>query len=569
MDKRWFEQYQKGVPHEIDTNQYSSLVALFKESCTRYAKRLSYTNMGNSITFEELNTLSRNLAAYLQQLNLEKGARIAIMLPNVLQYPVALFAILRAGYIVVNTNPLYTTDEFVHQMNDAEAEAIIVLANFAKTVEKGLSSIPTLKHVIVTEIGDLFPMIKRIVVNSIIKYVKKMVPAYQIPHAVAFNYALMEGQQSTLHHVELTHDDIAFLQYTGGTTGVSKGAILTHGNMVANVLQADSWISPIGLHDDEIIVTAIPLYHVFSLTANCLTFLKEGARNILITNPRDIGNFIKEIKSIRFSAITGVNTLFNALLNNPQFKEVDFSRLKIALSGGMTLQKSVAIKWLEVTKAPILEAYGLTETSPAAIMNPMNLIEYTGSIGVPISSTDVIILDDNEHEVPIGTSGEICIKGPQVTQGYWKRPDETALVFTHHGYLKTGDIGKMDEEGFIYLVDRKKDMLLVSGFNVYPNEIEQVIGMHPGVLEVGVVGIFDKDSGERVKACIVKKDPSLTAEQIISYCREHLTAYKVPKEVVFYEELPKTNVGKILRRALKDTQESSPSLANKKPAVAV
>ncbi|CAM2757799.1 acyl-CoA synthetase [Legionella steigerwaltii] len=569
MDKRWFEQYQKGVPHEIDSSQYSSLVDLFKESCTHYAKKTSYTNLGSSITYSELDELSRDLAAYLQQLNLDKGTRIAIMLPNVLQYPVALFAILRAGYVVVNTNPLYTTDELIHQMNDAGAEAIIVLANFAKTVEKALNSIPTLKHIIVTEIADLFPTPKRIIVNSIIKYVKKMVPAYNIPHAVAFNYAVLEGKQATLHHVELDHDDIAFLQYTGGTTGVAKGAILTHGNMISNVLQAEAWILPIGLDGDEIIVTAIPLYHVFSLTANCLTFLKLGARNILITNPRDIGHFIKEIKKSHFSAITGVNTLFNALLNHPKFKEVDFSNLKISLAGGMTLQKSVALKWLEMTKTPVLEAYGLTETSPAAIMNPMNLIEYNGSIGLPIPSTDVIILDDDEHEVPVGTSGEICIKGPQVTPGYWRRPDETAMVFTKNGYLKTGDIGKMDEEGFIYLVDRKKDMLLVSGFNVYPNEVEQVISMHPGVLEVGVVGISDKESGERVKACIVKRDPDLTADQIIAYCREHLTAYKVPKVVEFYTELPKTNVGKILRRALKDIHPTSPSLPEKKPAVAI
>ncbi len=565
MDKRWFEQYQKGVPHEIDPGQYSSLVDLFKESCSRYAKKTSYTNMGSSITFGELDELSRDFAAYLQQLNLDKGTRIAVMLPNVLQYPVALFGILRAGYVVVNTNPLYTTDELIHQLNDSGAEAIIVLANFAKTVEKGLSSIPTLKHVIVTEIADLFSTPKRIIINSIIKYVKKMVPAYNIPHAVAFNYTLLEGKQAPLHHVALAHDDIAFLQYTGGTTGVAKGAILTHGNMISNVLQADAWIKPvIGLHD-ETIITAIPLYHIFSLTANCLTFLKHGAKNILITNPRDMGHFIKEIKKVRFTAITGVNTLFNGLLNQPQFKEVDFSRLKIALAGGMALQKSVALKWREVTKTPVLEAYGLTETSPAAIMNPMNLTEYNGSIGVPIPSTDVIILDDDEHEVPIGTSGEICIKGPQVTPGYWKRPDETALVFTKNGYLKTGDIGKMDEEGFIYLVDRKKDMLLVSGFNVYPNEVEQVIAMHPGVLEVGVVGVIDKESGERVKACIVKKDPDLTEEQIIAYCREHLTAYKVPKVVEFYNELPKTNVGKILRRALKN----SPAHPEEKPAVAL
>ncbi|HHF7365511.1 TPA: AMP-binding protein [Legionella bozemanae] len=570
MDKRWFEQYQKGVPHEIDASQYSSLVDLFKESCSRYAKKTAYTNLGSGITFGELDESSRNFAAYLQQLKLEKGARIAIMLPNVLQYPVALFGILRAGYIVVNTNPLYTTDELIHQMNDSGAEAIIVLANFAKTVEKAISSIPTLKHVIVTEIADLFPAPKRIIINSIIKYIKKMVPAYNIPHAVAFNYTLLEGKESTLHHVALGHDDIAFLQYTGGTTGVAKGAILTHRNMLSNVLQAEAWIKPIvGLNGDETIITAIPLYHIFSLTANCLTFLKQGAKNVLITNPRDMKHFVKEIKKVRFSAITGVNTLFNGLLNQPKFKEVDFSNLKISLAGGMALQKSVALKWREVTKTPVLEAYGLTETSPAAIMNPMNLTEYNGSIGVPIPSTDVIILDDDEHEVPIGTSGEICIKGPQVTPGYWKRPDETALVFTKNGYLKTGDIGKMDEEGFIYLVDRKKDMLLVSGFNVYPNEVEQVIAMHPGVLEVGVVGVFDKESGERVKACIVKKDPTLTEEQVIAYCREHLTAYKVPRVVEFYDELPKTNVGKILRRALKDSHSTSPSLPEKKPAVAI
>lgn len=570
MDKRWFEQYQKGVPHEIDASQYSSLVDLFKESCSRYAKKTAYTNLGTGITFGELNELSRDFAAYLQQLKLEKGARVAIMLPNVLQYPVALFGILRAGYIVVNTNPLYTTDELIHQMNDSGAEAIIVLANFAKTVEKALSSIPTLKHVIVTEIADLFPTPKRIIINSIIKYIKKMVPSFNIPHAVTFNYTLLEGKQSTLHHVALGHDDIAFLQYTGGTTGVAKGAILTHSNMISNVLQAEAWIKPVvGLNGDETIITAIPLYHIFSLTANCLTFLKQGAQNVLITNPRDMKHFVKEIKKVRFTAITGVNTLFNGLLNQPKFKEVDFSNLKISLAGGMALQKSVALKWREVTKTPVLEAYGLTETSPAAIMNPMNLTEYNGSIGVPIPSTDVIILDDEEHEVSIGTSGEICIKGPQVTPGYWKRPDETALVFTKNGYLKTGDIGKMDEEGFIYLVDRKKDMLLVSGFNVYPNEVEQVIAMHPGVLEVGVVGVFDKKSGERVKACIVKKDPDLTEEQVIAYCREHLTAYKVPRLVEFYNELPKTNVGKILRRALKDSHAASPSLSEKKPTVAI
>lgn len=552
MDKRWFEQYQNGVPHEIDPGQYSSLVAMFKESCSKYAKKAAYSNLGCEITYTELDELSRDFAAYLQQLNLKKGARIGIMMPNLLQYPVAIFGILRAGYVVVNTNPLYTSDEVIHQMNDAGAEAIIVLANFAKTVQHALPSMPTIKHVITTQIGDLFSPVKRFIVNAVVKYIKKMVPDYTIPHAVTFNYALLEGKQSTLHHVELNHSDIAFLQYTGGTTGVAKGAILTHGNLVANLLQAYSWIAPALNEEKEIIVTALPLYHIFSLTANCLIFMKIGAKNILITNPRDMTHFIKEIKNSGFTTITGVNTLFNGLLNHPRFKEVDFTNLKLSLSGGMALQKSVALRWKETTHSKILEAYGLTETSPAATINPMSLSEYNGSIGLPLPSTDIVILDDNENEVPIGASGEICIKGPQVTPGYWKRPDETALVFTKSGYLKTGDIGRMDEEGYIYLVDRKKDMLLVSGFNVYPNEVEQVIGMNPKVLEVGVVGISDQESGERVKACIVKKDPTLTAEEVIAYCREHLTAYKVPKVVEFFDELPKTNVGKILRRALKD-----------------
>lgn len=560
MDKRWYEHYQQGVPHDIDASSYSSLVTLFKESCSAHAHKIAYSNFGHEITYAELDKLTRNFAAYLQQLGLEKGARVAIMLPNLIQYPVAIFGILRAGYIVVNTNPLYTADEVIHQMNDSQAEAIIVLANFAKTLEKALPSIPSLKHVIVTEIGDLFPTFKRLTINFVLKYIKKMVPSYSIPHAVSLRYTLLEGEQSTLHQVELNHEDIAFLQYTGGTTGVAKGAMLTHGNLISNVLQAYNWIKPLALHDDDIIVTALPMYHIFSLTANCLTFLKIGAKNILITNPRNIGQFINEIKHSKFTAFTGVNTLYNAMLNNPKFKEIDFSRLKLSLSGGMALQKSVSLRWHEITKSRILEAYGLTETSPAVTINPMYIEGYNGSVGLPLPSTDLSIRDNDGNEVPIGAPGEICIKGPQVMPGYWKRPDETALVFTKDGFLKTGDIGRMDEEGFIYLVDRKKDMIVVSGFNVYPNEVEQVIGMHPGVLEIGVVGILDAESGERVKACIVKKDPNLTAEQIIEHCREHLTAYKIPKVVEFYEELPKTNVGKILRRALKE-QEATVSIS--------
>lgn len=558
MDKRWFEQYQANVPHEIDSSRYLSLVALFKESCQDHAQKVSYSNMGSEITYAQLDKLSRNLAAYLQQIGLEKGARVAIMMPNVLQYPVALFAILRAGYIVVNTNPLYTCDEVVHQMNDSGAEAIIVLANFAATIAKSLPSMPSLKHVIVTQVGDLFSPVKRFIVNLVIKHVKKMIPEYSIPHAVAFNYALDEGKEAPLHHVELNRNSIAFLQYTGGTTGVAKGAILTHGNLLANVMQAYVWIAPLGVGENDIIVTALPLYHIFSLTANCLTFLKVGAKNILITNPRDTNRFIDEIKNSGFTAFTGVNTLYNLLLNHPRFKEIDFSKLKLSLSGGMALQKSVSLRWSETTKSRVLEAYGLTETSPAVTINPMYLVGYNGSIGLPLPSTDVSIRDDDGKEVAIGSSGELCIKGPQVMTGYWNRPDETKLVFTEDGFLKTGDIGRMDEEGYIYLVDRKKDMIVVSGFNVYPNEVEQVIGLHPGVLEVGVVGVSDQESGERVKACIVKKDLDLTSEEVIAHCREHLAAYKVPKIIEFFNELPKTNVGKILRRALKDKHAEEP-----------
>ena len=551
MDKLWLKHYQQGVPYEINANEYASLVHLFDEACRKHKDCAAFVNMGCEVSYGELDQLSLQFAIYLQKLKLEKGARVAIMMPNLLQYPIVLFAILRAGYVVVNTNPLYTSDEVVHQLHDSGAEAIIVLANFAKTVEKSLAQLPLLKHVVVTQIGDVFPGLKRIIVNAVVKYVKKMVPAYCIPHAQDFRSALQQGETGDLQPSELNHQDIAFLQYTGGTTGISKAAMLTHGNMVANVLQASAWISPLSLGHDDIIVTALPLYHIFSLTANCLTFFNAGAKNILITNPRDIPNFIKDIKNAKFTAITGVNTLFNALLNNPEFINVDFSKLKLALSGGMALQKSVAVRWQETTKTRVLEAYGLTETSPAVTINPMYLEEYNGSIGLPISSTDISIRDTQGKELPLGKKGELCVKGPQVTPGYWQRQDETAEAFWSDGFFRTGDIAQVDKQGFIYLVDRKKDMILVSGFNVYPNEVEQVISTLPGVLEVGVVGVSTDDSGERVKACIVKRDPTLTAEQVIAYTREHLTAYKVPKIVEFYDELPKTNVGKILRRALK------------------
>ncbi len=557
MDKIWLKQYQRGVPEVINTHQYASLVHLFNSSCNKYSDNIAYMNMGYSLSYGELDKQSLQFATYLQQLGLKKGARVAIMLPNILQYPIALFAILRAGYIVVNTNPLYTGEEVAYQMKDSGAEAIIVLANFAHTLQAVLPQLPLLKHIIITQLGDAFAPLKRVLVNAVVRHIKKMVPAYSIPAAVSYHQALHQGGQGKFKTVELNHEDIAFLQYTGGTTGISKAAILSHGNLVANVVQAASWIAPLALNEDDGIVTALPLYHIFSLTANCLTFFSVGAKNILITNPRDLPRFIKEIKSSKFTAMTGVNTLFNALLNHPKFEEIDFSRLKLALSGGMALQKSVALKWREKTNTRILESYGLTETSPAVCINPMYLEEYNGSIGLPISSTEISLRDDEGNEVKLGEAGELCVKGPQVMSGYWQRTEETAKTFWPDGFLKTGDVAKMDEQGFVYLVDRKKDMIIVSGFNVYPNEVEQVIGLHPKVLEVGVIGLKESDGNERVKACIVKRDESLSTEEIIAHCREHLTAYKIPKLVEFYNELPKTNVGKILRRALKESMKQN------------
>lgn len=550
MDKLWLKQYPKGVPSIIDTHTYASLIDLFETACHRYKHRTAYINLGHKLSYAELDTLSRHFSAYLQSLGLTQGARIAVMLPNVLQYPIALFAILRAGYVVVNTNPLYTADEVSHQMNDARAEVIIVLANFAHTVEKALPNTPTIKHVIVTEVGDVLSCIKRVAVNTILKHVQKQVPAYNIPQALGFRQALQQGKKKQFNPVTLKQENIAFLQYTGGTTGISKGAVLTHGNLISNVLQASAWVEPLGIDQDDIIVTALPLYHIFSLTANCLTFLKAGATNILITNPRDLPRFINSIKSSGFTALTGVNTLFNALLHHPKFGDIDFSKLRFVLSGGMALQKNVAEQWHEKTNVNIIEAYGLTETSPAVTMNPLDLDHYNGSIGLPLPSTDISIRDDEGHELPQGEPGELCVKGPQVMPGYWQRADESNVVFWPDGYLRTGDIAKIDPQGFVYLVDRKKDMIVVSGFNVYPNEVEHIISLMPEVLEVGVVGI-NEASGEVVKACIVKDDPKLTKADVITHCRKHLTAYKIPKLVEFYDDLPKTNVGKILRRSLK------------------
>ncbi|HET6718731.1 MAG TPA: long-chain-fatty-acid--CoA ligase [Rhodocyclaceae bacterium] len=552
MNKVWLASYPPGVPAEIDVDEFSSLVAVFERSVESFRDRAAYINMGRSLSYGELDALSRDFAAYLQQsLGLARGARVALMMPNLLQYPVALFGALRAGCVVVNVNPLYTARELEFQLKDSGAEVIVVVENFAHTVQQVLAH-TAVKHVVVTSIGEMLGPIKGRLVDLVIRHGKKLVPAWHLPASIKFRQALAAGRRQALRAVELKHADLAFLQYTGGTTGVSKGAMLTHGNVVANLQQAHAWIAPAVRKGQETIVTALPLYHVFALTANCLTFMKIGASNLLITNPRDIPGFVKALRKQPFTVITGVNTLFNALLNHPDFAALDFSNLRVTLGGGMAVQKAVAERWKAVTGTPLLEAYGLTETSPAATINPLDLDEYSGAIGLPISSTEVVIRDDSGADLPIGQAGEICIRGPQVMAGYWQRPEETAQAIGADGFLRTGDVGVMDAKGFIRIVDRKKDMILVSGFNVYPNEVEAVVAMHPGVFEVAAVGVPDDKTGEAVKLYVVKKDPALTAEALVAHCRESLTAYKVPHQVEFRSELPKTNVGKILRRALKE-----------------
>lgn len=553
MEKIWLRSYPQGVPEFIDVNEFKSLGQLFEQSCAQYRDRVAYINMGVGITYGELDRLSRDFAAYLQDvLKLPQGARVALMMPNLLQYPVCMFGALRAGYVVVNCNPLYTHRELEHQLKDSGAEAIIIVENFAHTLEQALPLVPGLKHVIVTSLGDMLGALKGTVVNLVVRHVKKMVPAWKLPRHVKFKAAMARGKGATLRPVQVGHEDIAYLQYTGGTTGVAKGAMLLHRNIIANLQQAHAWIEPFLHKDQQLIITALPLYHIFSLTANCLTFLKIGATNVLITNPRDIPGFVKELAQYKFTVITGVNTLFNALLNNPDFAKLDFSALRAALGGGMAVQKSVAQKWRQVTGKPLIEAYGLTETSPAATINPLDLGEFNGAIGLPISSTEIVIRDDLGNDLPVGQAGEICIRGPQVMKGYWLRPDETATVFYADGFLRTGDVGVMDEKGFVRIVDRKKDMILVSGFNVYPNEVEAVVAMHPAVMEVAAVGVPSEHSGEAVKIFVVLKDKSVTKEQLIAHCKENLTGYKVPHLVEFRDDLPKTNVGKILRRALKE-----------------
>ncbi len=552
MEKIWFKNYEPGVRHEVDTNEFASIPDVFRQAVGQFRDRPAMANMDKVLSYGELDVLSREFGSYLQNtLRLARGSRVAVMMPNLLQYPVAVFGILRAGYTVVNVNPLYTPRELEHQLKDAGADAIVIVENFASVLEQVIRRTPV-TQVIVTGVGDLLGFPKRTIVNFVLRKVKKMVPPYRLPGHVRFLDALAAGRQASCEDAALTHDDIAFLQYTGGTTGVSKGAMLTHGNIVANMQQAAEWVKNQVRPGQEIIVTALPLYHIFSLTANLMVFTRSGALNILITNPRDIPGFIKEMGKYKVTAMTGVNTLFNALVNHPDFSRLDFSSWRVVLGGGMAVQKAVADKWKQVTGIPLIEAYGLTETSPAACINPLTLPAYNGCIGLPVPSTDIQIRDLEGREVAMGEAGELFIKGPQVMKGYWNRPEETAKVLGQDGFLATGDMAVITPDGFVKLVDRKKDMILVSGFNVYPNEIEDVVAMHPGVLEVACIGLPDDKSGEVVKVFVVRKDPALTERDIIEHCKANLTGYKVPKFVEFRNELPKTNVGKILRRALRD-----------------
>jgi long-chain acyl-CoA synthetase len=552
VDQPWINHLPEDVPAEINVEQYSSLVDMFETAVAKYEDQPAFINMGATLTYRKLEERSRAFAAYLQnELKLEKGDRVALMMPNLLQYPIALFGVLRAGMVVVNVNPLYTPRELKHQLIDSGAKAIVVVSNFARTLEEVVEQTPV-ESVIITSLGDQLSAPKRTLVNFVVKYIKKLVPKYDLPHALSMRDTLSTGRRMQYIKPEVTNDDLAFLQYTGGTTGVSKGAMLTHGNIVANVLQADGAYSPALNDGSEFVVTALPLYHIFALTVNCLLFLHKGSQNLLITNPRDIPGFVAELKKYPFTALTGVNTLFNALVNSDDFSQLDFSRLKLSIGGGMAVQKAVADKWQTITKTRLLEGYGLTEASPLLTCCPYNLDGYNGSIGFPAPSTLIQIRNDDGKVLAQGETGELFGKGPQVMKGYWQRPEETAKVIDTDGWLATGDIGYMDEKGFFYIVDRKKDMILVSGFNVFPNEVEEVVALHPKVIEVAAVGVPNDASGELVKVFVVAKDKSLTAEDIIKHCRIHLTGYKVPKLVEFRDELPKTNVGKILRRELRD-----------------
>ncbi len=558
MDKIWLKSYPPNVPSEINPDQYASLVHMLEESFSKYADRNAYVCMDKFLTYGELDAYSKKLAAWLQSRGMERGARVAIMMPNVLQYPIAIAAVLRAGYTVVNVNPLYTPRELEHQIKDSGSEAIIVLENFANTVQQVMGKTP-LKHVVVASMGEMLGGAKGMLVNFVVRNIKKMVPEYSLPNMVRFKEALSQGAKMPFSKVELKSSDIAFLQYTGGTTGVSKGATLTHRNVIANVLQTEAWSAPaMGQSNEQtVIVCALPLYHIFALTACAMWGMRTGALNILIVNPRDIPGFIKELGKYKINMLPAVNTLYNALVNHPDIGTVDFSGLKVSNGGGMAVQKAVNDKWKQITGTAIIEGYGLSETAPVATCNRADVKEFTGTIGLPIPSTDIAILDDEGKQMGIGQIGEIAIRGPQVMAGYWNRPDETAKVMTPDGFFKSGDVGIMDADGYVKIVDRKKDMILVSGFNVYPNELEGVIAGHPGVLECAVIGVPDEHSGEAVKVFVVRKDPNLTAEQLMDYCKQQFTGYKKPKYIEFRDELPKTNVGKILRRALRDEKKQA------------
>lgn len=555
MQRPWLAQYPEGVPAQIPDERPESLVQLIDNAFRQYADRTAYVCMGKALSFAETDRLSACVAVWLQSLKMERGARVAVMMPNVLQYMVCVAAILRAGYVVVNVNPLYTPRELAHQLKDSGAQAIFILENFATTLQKVLPQ-TRIQHIVVTSMGDLMGSVKGAVVNLVVRHVKKMVPPYELPGEMSFRSVLGQGAGKKPTPVEVRSSDIAFLQYTGGTTGLAKGAILTHGNIVANVMQNDLWVAPLigraGSGPQLTTVSALPLYHIFALTACGMFGLYAGMRNLLIPNPRDIPAFVKAMQETPVNILPAVNTLFNALLNSPEFARVDMSGLKFSLGGGMAIQKVVADKWKAATGCHILEAYGLSETSPGAIINPADSKEYNGTIGLPFPSTDVAILDEQDQPVPLGQPGEIAISGPQVMAGYWNMPEETATVMTADGFFKTGDIGIMDEQGYTRIIDRKKDMILVSGFNVYPNEVEGVVAQHPGVLEVAAIGVPDAHSGEVVKLFVVRKDTELTEEQLKDYCRENLAGYKRPRHIEFRDDLPKTNVGKILRRSLRD-----------------
>ncbi len=548
----WLAQYPAGVPAEIDVGRFGSLTDVLADSSARFAGLPAFSSMGTVMTYRQLDEASRAFAAWLQKVaKLQRGDRVALMLPNLLQYPVALFGVLRAGMVAVNTNPLYTPRELEHQLKDSGATAIVVLENFAHTVAKVIAATP-LRTVVTTQVGDLLSPLKRLLTNAVVKHVKKLVPAWHLAGAVDFRSALAAGRAAQLDEVALTRNDLAFLQYTGGTTGVAKGAMLSHGNMVANVLQVAAWVSP-NLNDgQETLVMPLPLYHVFALTG-CLSFFSKGAHTVLVANPRDMPAFLETMCQTRFTVIIGVNTLFRAMLDTPGFAKVDLSHLKLAVAGGMAVQRVVAQRWKERAGVPLVEGYGLTECAPVAIANPVTIPEWSGQIGVPLPSTEAAIVDDDSKPLALGQVGEICLRGPQVMRGYWRRPDETAKVLSADGWLRTGDMGVMDERGSVRITDRKKDMIVVSGFKVFPNEVEDVLTLHPGVLEAGVIGVPDGRSGEAVKAVVVRKDPALTAADLRVHCRQHLTGYKLPRSIEFRDEpLPRTSMGKILRRALRE-----------------